>query len=60
MQANILLVRVSGQGLFDDHFMHPAVAKIVFVNKGRLFVSRDVSQAKTPFVKPLLAGVVIA
>ena len=39
MQANrILLVRVSGQGLFDDHFVHPAVAKIVFVNKGRLFV----------------------
>jgi hypothetical protein len=29
-------------------------------HKGRLFVSRDISQAKTPFVEPLLAGVVIA
>jgi hypothetical protein len=60
IQANrILLFRVSGQDLLDHYFMRPAVAKIVFVNKGRLFVSRDVSQAKTPFVKPLLAGVII-
>jgi hypothetical protein len=61
IQANrILLFRVSGQDLLDHYFMRPAAAKIVFVNKGCLFVSRDVSQAKTPFVKPLLAGVVIA
>ena len=61
IQANrILLFRVSGQGLLDHYFMRPAVAKIVFINKGRLFVSRDASRAKTPFVKPLLAGVVIA
>src|SRR5260370_19255282 len=61
IQANrILLFRVSGKNLLDHYFVCPAVAKIVFVNKGRLFVSRDVSQAKTPFVKPLLAGIVIA
>src|ERR1700692_556436 len=61
VQANrVLLFRVSCQGLLDHYFMRPAVAKIVFVNKGRLFASRDVSQAKTPFVKPLLAGGVIA
>ena len=60
IQANrILFLRISRQGLLDHYFMCPAVAKIVFVNKGRLFVWCDVSQAKTPFVKPLLAGVVI-
>jgi hypothetical protein len=37
----------------------PSCRQIVFVNKGRFFVSRDVSQAKTPFVKPLRAVVVI-
>ena len=61
IQANrVLLFRISGQGLLHHYFMCPAVAKIVFVNKGRLFVSRDISQAITPFVKPLLAWVVIA
>jgi len=55
IQANrILLFRVSGKNLLDHYFVYPAVAKIVFVNKGRLFVSRNVSQAKPPFVKPLL------
>jgi hypothetical protein len=52
--------RVSGKNLLDHYFVCPAVAKIVFVNKGRLFVSRNVCQAKPPFVKPLLAGIVIA
>ena len=38
IQANrILLFRVSGQDLLDHYFMRPAVAKIVFVNKGGLF-----------------------
>ena len=32
--------RVSGQGLLDHYFMRPTVAKIVFVNKERLFVSQ--------------------
>src|SRR5258707_15073318 len=55
IQANrILLFRVSGKNLLDHYFVCPAVAKIVFIDKGRLFVSRNVSQAKTPFVKPLL------
>jgi hypothetical protein len=39
----ILHFRVSGKDLLDDDFMRPAVAKIVFVNKGRLFMSREVS-----------------
>jgi len=61
IQANrILLFRVSGKNLLDHYFVCPAVAKIVFINKGRLFVSRNVCQAKPPFVKPLLAGIVIA
>ena len=57
IQANCIpIVRVGGQGLFDDYFMHPAVPKIIFVNKRRLFVPREFSQAKTPLVKALLSG----
>ena len=46
IQANrILRFRVSGKDLLDYDFMRPAVAEIVFVNKGRFFVSCDFSPA---------------
>ena len=59
-QANrTLLFKASEHDFFDHHAMFPAIAEVVFVKKGRLFMSREVRQAKTPLVQSLYAGVVI-